>query len=90
MASRCIYCKHAIELHAGGSCVGVDDWDCTCRCSAPTSIEVVATHALAVEGAPLSGTCSSCGADLDALARTGVTGHVCFGPGDSTNHREPS
>jgi hypothetical protein len=43
-----------------------------------------------LSGPPLTGTCSSCGADLDALARTGVTGHECYGPGDATNHREPS
>jgi hypothetical protein len=51
---------------------------------------VVETHSITIEGPPLTGTCSSCGADLDALARTGVTGHECYGPGDATNHREPS
>jgi len=56
----------------------------------PHSIQVVETASVEVADRPLTGTCSSCGDDLDALARTGVTGHVCFGPGDSTNHREPS
>jgi hypothetical protein len=56
--------------------------------SAP--IEVVESPSIEINGPPLTGTCTSCGADIDALARTGVTGHVCFGPGDATNNREPS
>jgi hypothetical protein len=56
--------------------------------SAP--IEVVESHSFAISGPPLTGTCASCGADLDALARRGVTGHECYGPGDATNHRPSS
>lgn len=56
----------------------------------PHAIKVVESQSVTIEGPPMRGTCSSCGTDLIALARTGVTGHVCFGPGDSTNHREPS
>lgn len=45
---------------------------------------------IAHEGPPMTGTCPGCGANLDALARSGKIGHACFGPGDEINYERPN
>lgn len=54
----------------------------------PNAIEVEDRSPICfiVGGPPATGTCPGCGTDLDALARDGKVGHVCFDPDDVTNY----